>query len=203
MSVHTAATAPSTQTPQGPTRTIAARVRQRALDDPRSVALRFKDRGLWHEISWESYWQSARTVGHALIALGIEPGDRVAIHSENRPEWLFTDVGTTAVRAVTVGLYPTSPPAEVGYLLAHSEARILVAEDQEQVDKALAVLDQCPRLEWIVYLEPRGIRDRYDHPQLMSWDQFVARGAAHHGAHSDALDARMAAATASDLVTLV
>ncbi len=67
-------------------------------------------------------------------------------------------MGALAVRAASVGLYPTNPAAEVGYLLADSGAKVLVAEDQEQVDKALEVLDQCPDLRTIVYVEPRGIR---------------------------------------------
>ena len=75
----------------------------------------------------------------------MEPGDRVAVHSENRREWLYTDVATIAVRATTVGLYPTNPSAEVGYLLSHSGAKVLVAEDQEQVDKALDVHRPLPR----------------------------------------------------------
>ena len=108
------------------------------------IALREKDLGIWQQVSWAQYWDTAELVGHALLALGIEPGDRVAIHSENRREWLYTDVGTVAVRAATVGLYPTNPVAEVGYLLRHSGAKVLIAEDQEQVDKALAIPTTCP-----------------------------------------------------------
>src|SRR4029450_3940900 len=106
---------------------------------------------------------------HALPPPATGPGDRVAIHSENRREWLYCDLATVAVRAATVGLYPTNPPPEGAYLLSHSGAKVLVAEDQEQVDKALAIIDQCPDLERIVYLEPRGIRHRYHHPKLLSW----------------------------------
>jgi long-chain acyl-CoA synthetase len=185
------------------TSTLASRVSDWASRRPDQVAMRHKHLGIWHEISWVSYWDTAQTVAHGLLDLGIEPGDRVAIHSENRPEWLFTDVGTVAVRAATVGLYPTNPPAEVGYLLSHSGAKLLVAEDQEQVDKALAVIDQCPDLAHIVYLEPRGIQSRYQHPKLMSWSELLARGAAHRTAHPDALPARMATATPEDVATLI
>jgi long-chain acyl-CoA synthetase len=132
-------------TPAGAT-TIASRVRDRAREMPSRVAMREKDRGVWQEVTWESYWDAVVTVAHAWLALGVAPGDRVAIHSENRREWLFSDLATIAVRAMTVGLYPTNPAPEVGYLLSHSGAKVLVAEDQEQVDKALAVIDQCPDL---------------------------------------------------------
>ncbi|MGH3679176.1 MAG: AMP-dependent synthetase/ligase [Natronosporangium sp.] len=185
------------------TTTLATRVAGWAQRRGDQVAMRHKQLGIWQEVTWASYWDTVQTVAHGLLDLGIEPGDRVAVHSENRPEWLFTDVATVAVRAATVGLYPTNPPAEVGYLLSHSGARLLVAEDQEQVDKALAVLDQCPDLAHIVYLEPRGIRQRYQHPKLMAWPELLARGAAHRAAHPDALADRMAAATGEDVATLI
>jgi len=205
-------------------RTIATRIRDRATRTPGRIALREKDLGIWQEVTWAGYWQAVDTVAHGLLALGVEPGDRVAIHSENRREWLYVDVATVAVRATTVGLYPTNPPAEVGYLLAHSGARVLVAEDQEQLDKALAVLADCPELNCVVYLEPRGIRHRYPAElsrarggpvRLLAWDELLAIGAAHRDATAnnaaanaaaavdDAVAARMAAARADDIATLI
>jgi long-chain acyl-CoA synthetase len=186
-----------------PATTIATRVRDRAQTDPSRVAVRHKDLGIWQEVTWEQYWDTVQNVAHGLLALGVQPGDRVAIHSENRPEWLDTDVATVAVRAMTVGLYPTNPPSEVGYLLSHSGARVLVAEDQEQVDKALAVIDRCPALERIIYIEPRGIRHRYDHPALLSWDDFLLLGVAHRDAEPHAVVERMAATTREDVATLI
>ncbi len=183
--------------------TIATRVRDRAMTMGARVAMREKDLGVWQEVTWASYWDTVLTVGHALLALGVQPGDRVAVHSENRREWLYTDVATIAVRGMTVGLYPTNPAPEVGYLLSHSGSKVLIAEDQEQLDKALAVLDQCPSLERIVYLEPRGIRFRYDDPRLLSWDGFLALGAQHRAANPGAVEARMADATSEDIATLV
>jgi long-chain acyl-CoA synthetase len=183
--------------------TVASRVRDRALEMPDQIALREKDFGIWQEVTWADYWRFAELVGHALLALGIEPGDRIAVHSENRREWLYSDVGAIAVRATTVGLYPTNPPPEVAYLLSHSGARVLIAEDQEQVDKALEVLDEVPDLEKIVYLEPRGIRYRYSDPKLMSWDDFLALGAQHRESDPDAVNRRMTEATGDDVMTMV
>jgi long-chain acyl-CoA synthetase len=167
------------------------------------VALRAKDFGIWREVTWSRYWAQAELVGHALLALGVDAGDRVAIHSENRREWLYTDIGAAAVRAVTVGLYPTNPAAEVAYLLSHSATRVLIAEDQEQVDKALAVLDALPDLERIVYIEPRGIRHRYDNPKLLSWDDFLAMGAEHRERNPDAVARRMREVESDDVMTLI
>ncbi|WP_084960511.1 AMP-dependent synthetase/ligase [Thermoactinospora rubra] len=183
--------------------TIVTRIQERARRTPGAVAMRHKDYGVWQEIAWSEYWTNVELVAHALLALGVEAGDRIAVHSENRPEWLYADLGTVAVRGITVGLYPTNPAAEVAYLLSDSGAKILIAEDQEQVDKALEVIDECPALERIVYIEPRGIRGRYTDPRLLHWDEFLFLGLEHRDAHPDALAERMAQAQGSDVVTLI
>jgi long-chain acyl-CoA synthetase len=188
--------------------TIASRVRDWARRTPDRVCMREKDLGIWQEVTCAEYWDTVQTVAQGLLASGVEVGDRVALHSENRREWLYVDVATVAVRAATVGLYPTNPPPEVGYLLAHSGTKILIAEDQEQVDKALEVLGECPDLRTIVYLEPRGVRHRYDADQpggvrLIGWDDFLALGREHRAGHPDAVVERMATATPEDIATLI
>jgi long-chain acyl-CoA synthetase len=185
------------------TTTLASRIRDRAEQTPHGIALREKDFGIWQEVTWAEYWDNAQDFAHGLLALGIQAGDRIAVQSENRREWLYADVGAVAVRATTIGLYPTNPPAEVGYLLSHSGARIVVSEDQEQVDKALAVLDACPDLEWIVYVEPRGIRYRYDNPKLISWEDLIEKGRKHRADNPNDVAERMAAARADDIMTLI
>lgn len=182
---------------------LAHIVRERGSSTPHQVAMREKQLGLWREIDWSTYWESSALVGHGLLALGVEPGDRVAVHSENRPEWLFCDIGITAIRAATVGLYPTNPAPEVLHVLRDSGSCVLFAEDQEQLDKALEVGDQLPDLRTIVYIDPRGIHDRYTDARLMSWEDFCERGRAHAAEHPGAVDALVDAAQDSDLATLV
>jgi long-chain acyl-CoA synthetase len=182
--------------------TVPSRIRRRALETPDRVALRDKRFGIWQEVTWRAYWEQVELAAHGLAALGVAPGDRVAIQSENRPEWLYADVATVAVRAITVGLYPTNPPAEVAYLLADSGAKVLVAEDQEQVDKALEVKDQLPELRRILYVEPRGVR-RYDDPSLLSWDELLELGRAHRDRHPGLLEELAAQVVDDDLVTLI
>ena len=196
----------TTIAPEAPvitTRTTAARLRERAQTQPTGVALREKDLGVWQEVTWAQYWDVVLDVAHGLLALGVEPGDRVAIHSENRREWLYCDMATVAVRATTMGLYPTNPSAEVQYLLANSGSRILIAEDQEQVDKALAVVDTLPDLERIIYIEPRGIRRRYDDPRLMYWEDFLDLGRRHRVENPGEVEQRMAQAQSDDVMTLI
>lgn len=183
--------------------TLAQAVRERARRHPDAVAMREKNLGLWEEITWAEYWDHATLVGHALLAAGIGVGDRVAVHSENRPEWLYCDIGITAVRAATVGLYTTNPAPEVLHVLRDSGSALLVAEDQEQLDKALEVVDELPDLRTIVYLDPRGIHGRYADPRLVSWDDFMAAGREHAAAHPGAVEALVDAAQPDDLATLV
>jgi long-chain acyl-CoA synthetase len=196
-------TSPVTGPVTGTVSSPVTRIRDHAAVMPQAVALRDKHLGVWREWTWESYWEHICLAGHALLALGVEPGDRVAIHSENRPEWLICDMGALAVRAASVGIYPTNPPAEVGYLLGDSAAKVLVAEDQEQVDKTFAVLDDLPDLRRVVYLEPRGIRHRYDHEMLVGWEEFLELGRAHRDERPDALAEVLAGQRPDDLATLI
>jgi long-chain acyl-CoA synthetase len=149
---------------------------QRAGDRPTAVAMRKKDLGRWREYTWDEYLARAARVGLGLLELGVEPGDRVAVHSENRPAWLLADMGIQGIGAVTVGVYPTSPAAEVEYLLGHSESVVLIAEDEEQLDKALAVRKNLPRLRKIVVIDTRGVRDLHD-PMLVTFAEVEHLGA--------------------------
>ena len=148
--------------------TPSKKVKQTAHRFPEKVATRYKEYGVWTETTYEDFWKKSNYLSMALRFFGIEKGDSVAIHSENRPEWFIADIGIQSIGAVSVGLYPTNPPSEVQYLLSHSESKILFAEDQEQLDKALQVLDDLPQLEKIIYFEDRGLYN-YENSKLMSF----------------------------------
>jgi long-chain acyl-CoA synthetase len=159
-----------------------------ARERPDATALRVKRRGRWEEITWADYAARVARVAHGLRRLGVQPGDAVAIHGENRPEWVIADLAAQGIGATTVGVYPTSPAAEVEYLLAHSEAVVLIAEDEEQLDKALAVRGNLPDLKKIVLIDPRNVRD-LDDPILITWDELEAEGTLDDYARSaDAID---------------
>ena len=155
--------------------TPSRRLRDIATRFPDQVAFRDKRFGIWNEITYGEFWTQVQYVGSALNYFGIERSDKVAIHSENRPEWLIADIGIQSLGAISVGLYPTNPPAEVQYLLSHSESKILFAEDQEQVDKALEVSKDVPNLSKIIYFEEKGLF-RYESDKLMRWDDFLDIG---------------------------
>ena len=156
--------------------TLPAKLLARAAATPTDTALRHKRLGIWKEFSWADYADRAAAVGSGLRALGVGRGDKVAIHAENRPEWVISDLGVQGIAAVAVGVYPTSPAAEVEYLLAHSEAKVVIAEDEEQLDKTLEVWDRLPGLTHAVVIDPRGVR-ALDDPRVLTFEALIALGA--------------------------
>ena len=184
-------------------KTPPAYVREWARDHPDMVAMREKDFGIWQEITWSQYWESVLEAAHGLLALGVYEGDRVSIHSEDRPEWVILDMATVAVRAITVGLYPTNPAAEVEYLLSDSGSVVHLAEDQEQADKVMAVIGSLPDLRKIIHIEPRGFRKWRDDERFISWDDFLELGRNHRAANPGMVEQIMAQATGDDVITLV
>lgn len=141
-------------------------------DDP---ALREKRMGVWEERSWASYLDQVLAAAIAMLDAGVQRGDHVAILSENREEWVFADLAAQSIGARSVGVYPTNPEPEVAYILSHSESVLVVCEDQEQVDKVVAIADQTPTVTSVVVVDPRGTRDYADR-RLVSWQGFLAGG---------------------------
>jgi len=142
---------------------------------PQGTALRQKLHGVWKPVSWAEYADRSRWFGLGLRALGMQPGEAVAILSENRQEWAFAQMGIAMAGGVTAGVYPTSPAHEVEYLLALSEAPVIVCEDQEQLDKVLEVRERLPRLKTLVVIDERGLR-RYDRTGLVGFDEVLRMG---------------------------
>lgn len=175
----------------------------RAATSPDAVALRHKQLGIWHEYSWADYAATVRLVGLGLRSLGVERGDKVAVHAENRPEWLFADLGTQGIGAITVGIYPTSPAAEVCYLLKNSETKVVIAEDEEQLDKTLEVWDQLEDLVYAVVIDPRGVRALAD-PRILTFEQLLDLGRDRQAAAgADEFAASVAVLAPTDVAIIV
>src|SRR5205085_514053 len=120
----------------------------------RRVALWYKDRGIWQEFTWQDYLAHARAFGLGLAALGLAPGEKVAILCGNRPEWLYAEVGTLAAGGIAVGVYQDAIAREIGYVIDHADAAYVVAEDQEQLDKVLEVREDLPKVRRIITVDP-------------------------------------------------
>ena len=170
----TAVEAPRAPTSDAPA-TLPAMLIRHADARAREVALRVKRLGRWEEMTWADYERRATRIGLGLRELGVGTGDRVAVLSDNRPEWLFADLGTQGIGGVTLGVYPTSSESEVAHILGNSVCKIVIVEDEEQLDKTLLVRDQLPHLEKIIVIDTRGIRSLED-PATMSLDELETLG---------------------------
>ncbi len=166
-----------------------------------ALALRHKVRGVWSQVSWSEYALAVRRVAAALLGAGVRAGDRVAILGQNRPEWLYSHLGTMAAGAVTCGIYPTSSPDQIAYLLRHSEARVLFLEDEEQVEKALPVLSGTA-VERVVVWDPKGLWGFAD-ARLVFFDTFVREGSDLLGTQGARLAERLAALGPDHLAMII
>ncbi|HEY6602386.1 MAG TPA: AMP-binding protein [Xanthobacteraceae bacterium] len=128
-------------------------------------AYRHKDLGIWQVWTWAQVHDEVRAFSVGLRELGLTRGDKVAIVGSNRPRLYWAMCAAQALGAVPVPIYADSVAEEMAYILEHAEVTIAVVEDQEQVDKLLSIIDRLPRLSFILYDEPRGLRD-YDHQRL-------------------------------------
>ena len=154
---------------------LPAKLLEHSQIRPHDVAMRHKRFGIWKEFTWEEYLNKVRSASLGFYELGVREGDKVAIHSENRPEWVFADLAAQTIGSVSVGIYPTSPAAEVEYLLSHSEASVLVVEDEEQLDKALEAWDRLEKLQKIVVIDPRGVKE-LDDPRIITFEDLLNLG---------------------------
>ena len=126
----------------------------------------------WEATSWQTYAGEVRRAGSALMALGVETTQPVCILGANRPEWVIFDVGSMAAGAVPAGIYATSSPGECAYILNHSEAPVLLVENESQWQKIASVRDQLPHLRHVVMMRGGAVDD----PMVIGWDDFLARG---------------------------
>jgi long-chain acyl-CoA synthetase len=123
------------------------------------VALREKEFGIWQSVSWRQFAAHVRDFALGLHALGLRRGDKLAIVGDNRPEWLYAELAAHSLGAVSVGIYQDSAAEEVKYILQASDARIIVAEDQEQVDKILEIWPSLQDVLKVIYYYPKGLRN--------------------------------------------
>lgn len=162
-------------------------------------AFRLKELGVWRTWTWAQAYQETRALAQGLCDLGVERGDRVAVAGANRPKLYWSVAAAQMLGAIPVPLYADAVAEEIAAVLEMAGAKIVVAQDQEQVDKMLLIWPRLNGLERVLYEEPRGLED-YDDPRLGALDEVMARGRARLGeaALAQAMDARIEAGRGSD-----
>ncbi|MEH2518958.1 long-chain acyl-CoA synthetase [Bradyrhizobium sp. AZCC 1610] len=150
-------------------------LRLNAREHSGEIALREKDLGLWRVFTWNAYQTRVHDFALGLVELGLGRGDVIGIIGDNRPDWVAAEIATHAIGAMSLGLYRDVLDEEAAYLLSYGDAKLVFAEDEEQVDKLLALADRAPNLKHIVYSDPRGMR-KYDDPRLMEAEKLATMG---------------------------
>src|SRR6516165_12037806 len=165
------------------------------------TALREKDLGLWRLFTWSDYQRRVRDFALGMIELGINRGDVIGIIGNNRPDWVAAEIATHAIGGLSLGLYRDVLDEEAAYLLNYGEARLVFAEDEEQVDKLLSLAERVPHLKHIVYSDPRGMR-KYDDPRLLEADRLAAMGRERASRETGLYDALVDATRGEDVAIL-
>ncbi len=176
---------------------------QLASERPDGVAMQEKRYGIWQPITWREYAERVRDVAHGLASFGVRRGDIVAVLGDNRPEWLIAELAAQSLGAAVVGIYPTSIGEEIEHIIRTAEARVVVAEDQEQVDKLLRLLaerDDMPT-EHIVFYDPHGL-EAYDEPVLLDFTAVEELGRRWAQKHPGWLEEQLAASATDDIAVI-
>ncbi len=152
---------------------------------PNGAALREKVYGIWQTVTWSGLRDESLAIAAALSARGLTRYANLALIGENRPRLYASMIATQVLGAVPVPLYQDAVAQEMVFVFENAEISIAIVEDQEQVDKLLEISPQCPKLQLIIYDDPRGLRN-YNQPKLLSYDALLAEGKAQlakSGAH--------------------
>jgi long-chain acyl-CoA synthetase len=179
--------------------TIPALLFHVARERSAHVALRVKRRGLYRETTWPELADEVTRIGRGLMALGVQHGERVAIVGDPSPEWLLADFAVQCLGAISFGLYPTSARDEAEFVLRHAGASVLIAENQEHVDKVLPMLDRLPGLRKLVVIDDSNMFG-YRHEALLSLRVLIELG---DGVSEDDFVRRHHAVRADDPATIV
>jgi len=182
--------------------TLLTYFQKHAKEEPNRVALRHKDYGIWHDVTWDQYGEKVRQVAMGLISLGLKKGECVSIISENRPEWVYSDVGIMSAGGITAGVYTTNSAEQCGYIVQNSGSRFYIAENEEQFDKTLKFRKDTPHLEKVIVIEMEGLK-RYKDPLLMSFDDLLKLGKEYDEKNPGLFEQRLSEVKPDDLAVLI
>jgi long-chain acyl-CoA synthetase len=181
--------------------TLPRMLRHNAQTMAERPALREKNLGIWQTYSWARYYQEVREFALGLAAHGFRRGDKLAVIGDNRPRLYWAQLAAQSLGGVAVPVYQDSIAAELVYVLNHAETSVVVAEDQEQVDKILSLKNGLPRLELVIYDDPRGMR-HYEASSLKSFEDVQAAGRDFGAAHPDYVETEIDKGAPDDLALL-
>jgi long-chain acyl-CoA synthetase len=166
------------------------------------VAMRKKEYGLWHDISWNEYFRSVKHVGLALISMGLEKGDCVSIIGDNCPEWVIANLATQCTGGIAAGVYSTNAWPQVEYVITNSDSKFFFVENEEQLDKWLHFRDNAPFLKKVIVWDLEGLRQFKD-PMVMTFEDLLEKGREVEERNPGLFQERMNAVNLEDVSTLI
>lgn len=140
----------------------------------KQVAVRRKEQGIWKEYTWKECYENVRAIFRGLLSLTLAPGERVAIIGDSTPEWFWSEIAVQAARGTVIAINPALPRDKTKHILDQSQPKLVMAEDQEQIDRLMAMYDEFPFYR-IIYWKEKGLR-HYNNPELMSLRQMINEG---------------------------
>ena len=164
------------------------------------LAIEKKMGDIWNSVTWNEYYDRARTVGLGLWSLGVRKGNMVSLLSENRLEWLYADMGSLGLGACIIPVYPTLPSDDIEYIVNNSGTKVIVPENKNQLKKVLEIVDNCPSLEKIIVMEEE---DAVGHPKVMSFKNLMELGRKKHAEDPTLFEKLSQEVTVDDLATIV
>ncbi len=177
-------------------------LRRNAQQRPDVPAFREKEFGIWQTYSWKDVYDNTRALALGLVDLGLKRGDAVAIIGSNRPHLYWVFGAAQSVGALPVPLYQDGVAEEIKYVLNHAEVKVVIVEDQEQVDKVLSIMEECKSIKHVIYKETRGMR-HYKDSYIKSYAEVQEMGRAYDTKHPNFFDTESGKATGSDLATIM
>ena len=179
-------------------RTLAQLLQRNARELGDRPAIREKDRGIWQSWTWRQYHDQVRDLALGLAALGFRRGDRLSVIGDNRPRLYWAQVAAQSLGGVPVPVYQDSIAKELAFVWSHAEVSVIIAEDQEQVDKVLALRAELPALRLVVYDDPRGMGS-YQQEWLKSYDDVQEAGRKFGAEHPGYFEAEVDKGKADDV----
>lgn len=162
------------------------------------VAVKYKEKGRWIQKNWAEYYQDVETVGAALLAIGVKPGDRIAIMANTRYEWALTDCAIFGVKAITVPVYQNNTPEDVEYILNNSGAHILLCESRGPLKTFESIKHKCPLVQQVIVFE-----NSCPNPQVTTWGSFKKSGEEYLRNHPHQFRELCSTLTADDPATIL
>src|SRR5262245_43182031 len=195
---------PSPQLPEGAvveTKTLPRYLLRNARQHADRPAIREKDRGIWQTYTWRQYGDHVRDIALGLAALGFKRGDKLSVIGDNRPRLYWAQVAAMCLGGVSVPVYQDSIAKELAFVLNHAEVSVIVAEDQEQVDKILALKAQLPTLKVVIYEDARGMA-QYRSADLKSLAEVEELGRRYSQEHPGAFESEIERGRAEDIALI-